>query len=59
MDNVVLQGGAFGLCVLMLSLLSWIIKRQANTIDNHLDHIQTTLDSLPCRTGAQCPEKKP
>ena len=55
MDNLVLQGGAFGLCVMMFSVLTWIIKKQANTIDNHLDHLQRTVDSLPCKVGEGCP----
>ncbi len=59
MDNLVLQGGAFGLCAMMLTLLSWIIKRQANTIDNHLDTIEKTLAGLPCKNQPDCPENKP
>ncbi len=58
MDAFVLQGGAFGLCVIMLALLSWIIKDQSKTIRNHLRHIQSRLDSLPCNRGADCPEGK-
>ncbi len=59
MDNLVLQGGAFGLCVMMFAQLSWIIKKQAKTIDNHLDGIQKTLAALPCKNPTNCTDKKP
>jgi len=54
----VLQYGAFGLCVMLIALLSWIVKKQANTIDNHLEGLQRSLDNLPCRRGADCSVKE-
>jgi hypothetical protein len=49
--------GIIGLAAAMLVHLGWIIRKQANTIDNHLDSIQRTLDNLPCKSGAGCPEE--
>jgi hypothetical protein len=51
--------GLLALCGSMLGVLSWIIKEQTKTIRNHLIHIQSILDRLPCRSKDKCPEKKP
>ncbi len=51
--------GLLALCGTMVGVLVWIIKEQTKTIRNHLVHIQTILDRLPCRSKDKCPEKKP
>jgi len=48
--------GVIGLAAAMLVHLGWIIRKQANTIDNHLQHIQESIDKLPCNVRAACPE---
>ncbi len=48
--------GVIGLAAAMLVHLGWIIRKQANTIDNHLDALQKSIDSLPCKREAGCPE---
>ncbi len=48
--------GVIGLAAAMLVHLGWIIRKQANTIDNHLDSLQKSIDSLPCNRGVGCPE---
>ena len=57
MDHVQ-ELGAFGLAAAMLVTLTWIIKNQATTINNHLKHLQRSIDKLPCRTEATCPEEE-
>ena len=47
--------GILALCGSMVGVLCWIIKYQAKMISNHLTSIQRSLDSLPCRRGADCP----
>jgi len=39
----------------MVAVLVWIIKDQQKVIRNHLTHIQSRLDSLPCNRGVGCP----
>lgn len=51
----VLQAGAFGLCVLVIGILAFVVKRLLAIITNHLSHLQTSIDSLPCKTGDGCP----
>ena len=50
----VLQAGAFGLCVFLLALMAWIIKKLLNTMTSDLKALQRSVDSLPCRNGT-CP----
>ncbi len=50
--------GLLALCGTMVGVLVWIIKEQHKTMRNHLVHIQTILDRLPCRSKDKCPEKK-
>lgn len=57
--DIVQELGAFGLCAAMLTLLGWIIKKQANTISNHLVSIEKGIASLPCRNRPDCPEDEP
>ena len=56
MEQLVLQAGAFGLCVMLIALLSKVVLKQSDTINNHLDSIERSLLSLPCRTDVKCPE---
>ena len=48
--------GIMALCGTMVGALVWIIKGQQTTINNHLRHLQSSIDTLPCRTRADCPE---
>ena len=47
--------GILALCGTMVGVLVWIIKEQSKTIQNHLRHLQSAVDSLPCKTGVGCP----
>ncbi len=49
--------GVIGLAAAMLVHLGWIIRKQANTIDNHLDTLERKIDTLPCKfpCTAACP----
>lgn len=49
-----MQYGAFGICVLVIGILGYTVKQLLSTITNHLTHIQTSIDSLPCKNGASC-----
>ena len=51
-----MQAGAFGLCVLVIGILGYVVKTLLGIIGNHLAHIQASIDSLPCRSGEGCPE---
>ena len=53
-----MQYGAFGLCAFLLALMAWIIKRLLTVITNDLKHLQSSVDSLPCRRDATCPEDR-
>ena len=50
-----MQAGAFGLCVLVIGILAYTVKTLLGIISNHLSHIQTSIDSLPCKRGEGCP----
>ena len=48
--------GIMALCVTMVGVLVWIVKNQQGTINNHLHHLQSSVDSLPCNRKKTCPE---
>ncbi len=50
--------GLLALCGTMVGVLVWIIKEQTKTIRNHLVHIQSILDRLPCRSKEKCTDEK-
>jgi len=39
----------------MGGVLVWIIKAQWKTIHNHLSHMQSSIDRLPCVDPEECP----
>jgi len=49
-----MQTGAFGLCVFLLTLMGWIIKKLLNVMTTDLKNLQRAVDSLPCR-NSKCP----
>ena len=54
----VVQAGAVGLCMAMLGILFWVLKKTfglLEVITMDVKAIQRTLDRLPCRAGG-CPE---
>ena len=53
-----MQAGAFGLCVLVIGILGYVVRTLLGIISNHLAHIQASIDSLPCRSGEGCPEEE-
>jgi len=50
-----MQAGAFGICVIVIGILGYVVKALLGIIGNHLAHIQSSIDSLPCKTGEGCP----
>ena len=40
----------------LLAILSWVIKYLLRANSNHLSHIQQSIDTLPCKIKAECPE---
>ena len=46
--------GAFGVCFVVIGILGYVVKALLGTITNHLAHIQDSIDSLPCKSGAGC-----
>ena len=55
MDNDVTLGA---LCLALVGILSWVIKYLAKINGNHLRHIQESIDTLPCKKAAECPEDR-
>ena len=54
LTNGLMQTGAFGLCVFLLTLMGWIIKKLLNVMTTDLKNLQRAVDSLPCR-NSKCP----
>ncbi len=57
----IVQGGALGLCVIMLGVLFWIIKKlftmlknDIGHLDKHVKDLKNTVNTLPCQTN-KCP----
>jgi len=48
--------GLGALCLALVGILSWVIKYLAKVNGNHLQHIQESIDKLPCNVRATCPE---
>jgi len=46
LSSNVLQYGAFGLCLILISYTAWKDKTYNKTINNHLNHVNQTIIEL-------------